>query len=47
MRPECARRDMKTNIPRNCCAADWQTDDDTPFDPEFYRHRVVVEQANA
>ena len=46
-RQECARRDIEANIPRNRRAADWQTDDDTPFDPELYRRRVVVEHANA
>ncbi|WP_317197814.1 transposase [Hymenobacter siberiensis] len=44
---ECARRDIEANIPRNRCAAAWQTADDTPFNPELYRHRVVVEHANA
>ena len=46
-RQECARRDIEVNIPRNRRAADWQTDDDTPFDPELYARRVVVEHANA
>ena len=46
-RQKCARRDTEANIPRNRRAADWQTDDDTPFDPKLYRHRVVVEHANA
>ena len=46
-RQECARRDIGANIPRNRRAADWQTADDTPFDPELYRRRVVVEQTNA
>ena len=46
-RQECARRDIEANIPRNRRAADWQTDDDTFFDPELYRRRVVVEHANA
>jgi hypothetical protein len=44
---ECARRDIEANIPRNRRAADWQTDDATPFDPELYARRVVVEHANA
>ena len=46
-RQECARREIEANIPRNRRAADWQTDDDTPFDPELYRQRVVVEHTNA
>ena len=46
-RQECARRDIEANIPRNRRAADWQTDDDTPFDPELYARRIVVEHANA
>jgi len=46
-RQEYARRGIEANIPRNRRAADWQTDDDTPFDPELYRRRVVVEHANA
>lgn len=46
-RQECVRRDIKVNIPRNRRAADWQSDDDTFFDPELYRRRVVVEHANA
>ena len=46
-RAECARRGVEANIPRNRRAADWQTDDDTGFDPELYRRRVVVEHANA
>ena len=46
-RQECARRDIEANIPRNRRAADWQTDDDTPFDPQLYARRVVVEHANA
>ena len=32
--------------PRNRRAGDWQTDDDTPFDPELYARRAVVEHAN-
>ena len=43
----CARRGIEVNIPRNRRAADWQTDDDTPFDPQLYARRVVVEHANA
>lgn len=46
-RQECARRDIQANIPRNRRAADWQTDDDTFFDPELYRRRAVGEHANA
>ncbi len=46
-RQECARREAEANIPRNRRAADWQTDDDTPFDPELYRQRVGVEHTNA
>ena len=46
-RQECTRRDIEVNIPRNRRAADWQTDDDIPFDPELYARRVVVEHANA
>ena len=46
-RQECARRDVEANIPRNRCAADWQTDNETPFDPELYARRVGVEHANA
>ena len=44
---ECARRKIEVSSPRNCLAADWQTDDDTSFDPELYRRRVAVEHANA
>ena len=46
-RQEWARRDIEANVPRNRRAADWQTDDDTPCDPELYARRVVVEHANA
>ncbi|MGI4872170.1 MAG: transposase [Janthinobacterium lividum] len=46
-RQACATRDIEANIPRNPRAADWQPDDDTFFDPELYRRRVVVEHANA
>ncbi|GAB3635117.1 hypothetical protein GCM10027422_07070 [Hymenobacter arcticus] len=35
------------NIPRNRRSADWQTDDDTPFDTELYRRRLVIERLNA
>ena len=47
LRQECAARDIEANIPRKRRATDWQTDDDTFFDPELYRRRVVVEHANA
>ena len=43
----CAERDIEANIPRNRRAAAWQTDDDTPLDPELYRRRLVIEQMNA
>ena len=42
----CERRGMEANIPRNRRSADWQTDDDTPFDPELYRCRLVIERLN-
>ena len=35
---------------RQACATrgtEWQTDDDTFFDPELYRRRAVAEHANA
>ena len=38
---------VEVNIPRNRRAADWQTDDDTPLDPERYRRRLVIERLNA
>ena len=41
------RRGIEANIPRNSRAADWQTDDDTPLDPELYRRRLVIERLNA
>lgn len=47
LRQACARRDLEANIPRNRRAADWQTDDDTPFIPELYQRRQVIEQMNA
>lgn len=47
LRQACTRRDIEANIPRNRRAADWQTDDDTPLDPELYRRRQVIEQLNA
>ena len=43
----CAQRGVEANIARNPRATDWQVDDDTFFDPELYRRRVVVEHANA
>ena len=46
-RQDCAARGIEANIARNRRAADWQTDDDTFFDPELYRRRTVVEHANA
>ena len=42
-----AECDIAVNIARNRRAADWQTGDDTFFDPELYRRRIVVEHANA
>jgi len=47
LRQACARRGIEVNIPRNRRAADWQTDDDTPLDPELYRRRLVIERLNA
>ena len=47
LRQACAERDIKANIPRNRRAAAWQTDDDTPLDPELYRRRLVIGQLNA
>ncbi len=47
LRQACARRDIEVNIPRNRRSTDWQTDDDTPLDPELYRRRLVIEQMNA
>jgi len=47
LRQACARRGIEVNIPRNRRAADWQTDDDTPLDPERYRRRLVIERPNA
>jgi transposase len=47
LRQACARHDIELNIPRNRRSADWQTDDDTPFDPDLYHRRVVIEQMNA
>lgn len=47
LRQACARRGIEANIPRNRRSTDWQTDDDTPLDPELYRRRLVIEQMNA
>ena len=47
LRQACAHRDIEANIPRNRRSADWQTDDDTPLDPELYRRRLVIERLNA
>lgn len=47
LRQACAARHIEANIAHNRRATDWQTDDDTFFDPELYRRRVVVEHANA
>ncbi|NVO30274.1 IS5 family transposase [Hymenobacter lapidiphilus] len=47
LRQQCAERAIEVNIPRNRRATDWQTDDDTPLDPELYRRRLVIEQMNA
>jgi len=47
LRQACARRDIEVNIPRNRRSTDWQTDDDTPLDPELYRRRLGIERLNA
>ena len=47
LRHICTTRNIEANIARNRRAADWQTDDDTFFDPELYRRRAVAEHANA
>ena len=47
LRQACARRSIEVNLPRNRRAADWQTDDDTPLDPELSRRRLVTERLNA
>ena len=47
LRQACARCGIEANIPRNRRSADWQTDDDTPLDPELYRRRLVIERFNA
>jgi len=43
LRQACAAAGIEANIARNRRAADWQTDDDTPLDPELYRRRLVIE----
>jgi len=47
LRQACAGRGIEANIPRKRRSADWQTDDDTPLDPELYRRRLVIERLNA
>lgn len=47
LRQACAVRNIEANIARNRRATDWQTDDDTFFDPELYRRRTFVEHTNA
>ena len=47
VRQQCAARDIEANIARNPRARNWQTDDETFFDPELYRRRTLVEHANA
>ena len=47
LRQACAAGGIEANIARNRRAADWQTDDDTPLDPELYRRTLVIEQMNA
>ena len=47
MRQACTRRGIEANIPRNRRSANWQTDDDTPLDPELYRQRLVIERLNS
>ena len=47
LRQACAARSIEANIARNRRATEWQTDDDTFFDPELYRRRAVIEHANA
>ena len=47
LRQACATRHIEANIACNRRATDWQTDDNTFFDPERYRRRAVVEHANA
>ena len=47
LRWACERRGIEANIPRNRRSTDWQTDDDTPLDPELYRRRLAIERLNA
>ena len=47
LRHACVARSIEANIARNRRARDWQTGEDTPFDPELYRRRLVIEQMNA
>ena len=47
LRQACAARGIEANIARNRRATDWQTDDETFFDPELYRRRTFVEHTNA
>ena len=47
LRQACARHGIEANIPRNRRSADWQTDDDTPLDPELYRCRLAIERLHA
>lgn len=46
-RQQCAARDIEANIARPPRATNWQTDDDTFFDPVLYRRRILIEHANA
>lgn len=46
LRRACADCGIAANIARNRWTTDWQTDDNTPLDPELYRHRLVIEQMN-
>lgn len=47
LRQACAERGIEANIARNQRATDWQTDDDTFFDPQIYRRCTFVEHTNA
>ena len=47
LRQACTTRHIEANIARNRRATDWQTDDDTFFDPGLYCRRVMVDHANA
>jgi len=42
----CATRNSEANIDRNRRATDWQIDNVTFFDPEYYHRCAVVEHAN-